>query len=133
MRMFWGRTEMTSPSKAYLKLEKKWRKAGFFLVLADWAQAEEIEERMYEIALQFFKVKSEEKDSEGKDKWLFVFWMDGTAPNVVAEEYMDSFPLKEEILVNKKVVFVLEEEDGKPTLKMLVLKKELTPQQVVLS
>ena len=134
MRMFWGRTEMTSPSAAYLKLERKWHKAGFHVVLADWAQAEEIEEKIYELALRFFKVKSEEKDSDGNNKWVFVFWMDGTAPNVVAKNYMDTIKLKGEILVNKKVVFELEEgEDGKFALKILVLDKELSPQQVVLS
>ena len=134
MGMFCGRTEMTSTILNFAGLKDKLAKVGYYFVLADYRQAEEIQERSYELALRFFKVTSTEKDSDGHFKWVFVFWMDGYSPDVASEEYMHNLKLKSSVLVAHKMVFDIGKGDnGKPTLKVQVLDKELSPQQVVLS
>ena len=60
--------------------------------------------------------------------------MDGYSPDVASEEYMHNLKLKSSVLVAHKMVFDIGKGDnGKPTLKVQVLDKELSPQQVVLS
>ena len=133
-RMFCGRTEMTTPIITFSALKKNLFENGYYFVLADYCQAENVGERSYELALRFFKVTSTDKDSEGHSQWVFVFWMDGYSPDVASEQYMHNLKFKASVLVAHKMLLnVGKGDNGKPSVRVQVMDKELTDEQVILS